>query len=524
MKVFRFLIIAIILSSFIFTSGTRAAAAPPPFYYRYVTDDGISSGDCPRNAPCELRYAIDDVALPEDIIIVHSGTYHSTIPSSELIFLDKTLTLKGSCEFDSSHPSICYPEEQNSILDAENAKRVFRIQGTGVEEVSIEGFTITRGLGTDPAPCFSTINGCGGGINAYNLEKLTLKNNYIWANRAGSTDGVGGGLYAQNINHLVVDNNTIIFNQATDNGPGWGGGAMVFGSGGPHAVEFTNNLFYDNEISTANTTSNSGGSIFIYQSNNIQIIGNAFEYNNWIHQNVDLQGTSIFLFQNTGFFIEENTFTNDWGTSVVSVLDGGTSYNSIARNKWWNNSVYRNIELQGQVNVDIINNFLGRQLLAPLSRGGSSTLIDIEGTSSDDRVDAGIYFNTFGAANFGIDIGSYADVNIFSNIFTDLTDPIQYTGSSSSYIIDTNLFHNYDVLGLDPSDYVNSVYADPRLVDVANGDFHLLPNSGAIDKVFVSDFDRDIDGNPRPIGLGAIPYDLGADEFAWRDYMPLISK
>jgi len=504
--------------------GEKVEAQRIPLY-RYVVPGGsTSSTDCVRTDPCDLRYAIDVVAQPHDILIVHSGTYTSALPSEDLIFIDKSLTLWGSCEFDTSTPFICYPELQNSNLDGENAKRVIRIDGEfGYEEVVITGFTIMRGIGTAPAPCISTgIDGCGGGINAHNIEKLTLMNNYIWANQAGLTNGVGGGLYADAINHVLVEDNIFIFNQATNTGSGWGGGALVFNSGGPHAVEFRDNLFDDNEISTENHPSaNAGGSLFIYLSNNVQIEENTFRYNNTIHKNADQMGTSIFLYQNTGFFIEGNTFMDDWGSSVVYVLGSNTNYSSITRNKWWNNLVYRNLELSGIVNVVIENNFLGRQLLTTSSRGGSSTLIYVEGDNATNRVSADIFFNTFAAANYGVDVGDYADVHLSANIFTELTEGILLSGTTSTHTISDNLFYSnvtYNTLG---SPYY---YEDPLLVDVANGDFHVMPNSGAIDKVTAVDFDIDIDGGHRPIGPGATPFDVGADEFAWPTYLPIMMK
>lgn len=59
-----------------------------------------------------------------------------------------------------------------------------------------------------------------------------------------------------------------------------------------------------------------------------------------------------------------------------------------------------------------------------------------------------------------------------------------------------------------------NVYAEPGFVAPSAGDYHLAPGSAAIDTGVVSGAGRDIDGEPRPMGVG---YDLGADEF-----MPLL--
>ena len=110
---------------------------------------------------------------------------------------------------------------------------------------------------------------------------------------------------------------------------------------------------------------------------------------------------------------------------------------------------------------------------------------------------------------------------IRDSIFTELTEGILLSGTTSTHTISDNLFYNnttYNTLGSP------HYYEDPLLVNVANGDFHLLPGSGAIDKVTAVDFDIDIDGGHRPIGPGTTPYDLGADEFAWPTYLPIMMK
>ena len=178
-----------------------------------------------------------------------------------------------------------------------------------------------------------------------------------------------------------------------------------------------------------------------------------------------------------------------------------------------------NLDLQGELNVDIFNNFLGRQLLVPESRGGASTLIISEGGSTSAQVQAKILFNTFAGANYGVDVGEYSDLVIYNNIFTELTDAFLLSGTTSTIEIDNNLFHNnvsYNTIGTSP------IFEDPKLIDVGNGDFHILPGSGAIDTAIACDFDEDIDGDIRPIGLGPTPYDVGADEYQVINFLPLI--
>ena len=56
-----------------------------------------------------------------------------------------------------------------------------------------------------------------------------------------------------------------------------------------------------------------------------------------------------------------------------------------------------------------------------------------------------------------------------------------------------------------------NIWGDPDFVNPNAGDYHIGPGSAAIDAGVNAGVTSDIDGEPRPIGLG---YDLGADEFA----------
>ena len=88
-------------------------------------------------------------------------------------------------------------------------------------------------------------------------------------------------------------------------------------------------------------------------------------------------------------------------------------------------------------------------------------------------------------------------------------------------LINNNLY--YHTSNGDGS-HTNPIYNDPKLVDVANGDFHIQLGSGAIDKAYAEDFNIDIDGEGRPVGIGVTPYDLGADEYQTHLYLPLIIR
>jgi uncharacterized repeat protein (TIGR01451 family) len=54
-----------------------------------------------------------------------------------------------------------------------------------------------------------------------------------------------------------------------------------------------------------------------------------------------------------------------------------------------------------------------------------------------------------------------------------------------------------------------NVWGAPAFVDPKNGDYHIRPDSAAVDAGVISAVTSDIDGQPRPYGPG---YDIGADE------------
>jgi hypothetical protein len=73
----------------------------------------------------------------------------------------------------------------------------------------------------------------------------------------------------------------------------------------------------------------------------------------------------------------------------------------------------------------------------------------------------------------------------------------------------TNLTHTGDVWG------------DPAFADPENDDYHIGSASAARDAGVDAGLTEDIDGDPRPGGAG---YDIGADEFRSKIYLPLVMR
>jgi hypothetical protein len=220
--------------------------------------------------------------------------------------------------------------------------------------------------------------------------------------------------------------------------------------------------------------------------------------------------------------MQGNDFQDDWGISVVHLngLEGPVTNGWITQNTFFDNLVNINIDINGPVTVDIVNNFLGRQMTV---RGGQSANIYLVGDALAGNNDVDVFFNTLAAADFGIQVDHDSELTVYGNIFTELNiEAIDlYSIVDVTTTIDTNLFFHNTSIGTVGS---NPIYADPMLADPINGDFHLLPGSGAIDSAAATDFDVDIDGDHRPVGFGSTPYDLGADEFCYSTWLPLVIK
>lgn len=66
-----------------------------------------------------------------------------------------------------------------------------------------------------------------------------------------------------------------------------------------------------------------------------------------------------------------------------------------------------------------------------------------------------------------------------------------------------------------------NLWGSPAFVNPDGGDYHITAASAARDAGVNAGVSVDIDGDPRPVGAG---YDIGADEWALRVYLPLVLR
>jgi photosystem II stability/assembly factor-like uncharacterized protein len=113
----------------------------------------------------------------------------------------------------------------------------------------------------------------------------------------------------------------------------------------------------------------------------------------------------------------------------------------------------------------------------------------------------------------GVWLNPYATAALVNNILTGYSTGITNTAPASSAVTaDHNLFWNSS----DPIVGAGALMVDPLL----DANQHLTPASPARDAGATAGVTTDYDGDPRPID----GYDIGADEFVLRCYLPLLLK
>jgi len=120
----------------------------------------------------------------------------------------------------------------------------------------------------------------------------------------------------------------------------------------------------------------------------------------------------------------------------------------------------------------------------------------------------------------------FATLTLTNNIITGHTTGIYaYPDSNTSVVAATHsLFYDNDanIGGATITSTDEITGSDPLFLNAAGGNFHLLPNSPAIDTgTPIPWLTTDIDGDPRPLPAGG-NLDIGADEADWLSvYLPL---
>jgi len=496
--------------------GGRATglAAPPMTHIRYVAQGGNdATNDCSDSSnPCaSIQHAVDQ-AYSGDEVRVAGGNFSGTqvithtygYTYTQVVFIDKALTLRGGYSMSNWEQSDM--QKNPTVIDANGSGRGITIIDTEGDVVAVESLTITNGdytgLGNPPGTsnmkCSSTEN-CGGGLYVYN-SAVYLRNLLITGNTAGSVNSEGGGIYFWSARDALIDSVTVSDNSATG-----GGGLAVIYQYWPVIIR---NSKFEN-----NASDNGGGGIFLRANIN-----------------------RLFTIEDS--VIRDNKASSGEGGGIKARLSNDGLMLQMERVYLQNNqadgrgfAIY--LDAAGDVTPTVkLNNLIltGNQRIAGTLDTPEDAVISVTPpftnlivdmahiTAADNPVESFLYTEpSYNKDKFVSITLSNTLLSGFVNAFSakELSDTeVTIRHDHSLFYEVTNVDNN---LGGSPTfETLNLSWGDPKL----KFDYHLAPDSPAIDAGMETSVLDDIDRNLRPYGSAP---DIGADEWVQvYFYLPLI--
>ena len=474
--------------TYILTSSTLAACAAT-LVLLWLVGGGLSAHAAPASelhvCPAGCTYssiqAAVDAANPGDVIKVAQGTYTdvhnvailntATFTATQIAAITKSVTIRGG--YTTTNWTTPYPITQPTTLDAQGQGRVLVISGDITP--TIEGVRITGGDAAGLGGCFAF--DAGGGVYIVNASAV-ISGNLVYSNTAE----MGGGLFLYG-SPATLDGNTVTSN-AVDR---QGGGVHLYDSD----ATLSDNAICDNE------GGGEGGGVYIFESDNALLTGNT------VDGNTCYNGAGVFLYQSSAT-LSSNGITGNVGSGRGAGLYFANSDATLT------NTVVADNQASIAGNGLHIHYSTIRLLHTTIARNGSASL-----AAASSAAGSGV--NVIGL-EWG---GNYYPSTVFmtNTIIVSHTVGITVELGSTATLAST-LWHgnSTDWGGAGTINQSGDHSGDPAFA--ADG-CHLTAASAAIDKGVDAGVTTDIDGETRPWGAG---YDIGADEFLKRIYLPLVLR
>jgi len=487
-----------------------------------VTPDGL--GDAPT-----IQAAVDSSAAG-DSILVAQGTFH------ENVVLEPARILVGSWDATFSESGL---EVFTTIIDGDSLSSCIQADFGGVEDAVglVEGFLLRHGAGT-------LVSGTrrGGGIYSVGLQRLkrcTLEENiadegggaYMSGNNPlidnvkvyGNAGNYGGGAYVHGavqstIRNSIVQGNGYAYQLALafagaglyltgksclvdsvecvgNYGPAYANdvaGAGIYSVCASLTVR--NSRITDNQSEPGSGAFLAGGGIYAQ---------NLVAMNTTISRNKCIYGAGGGIYAGTCLLIDCEITDNlanggegfGSGGGVVA-LEAAEVVRCLIRGNWCaglvtavGGGIYANA-------LTIRNSIVAGNTLSEVSAPTRGAGIYAQSLDAANLVVSGNSFNTVDipGAGGGIFIGEMGSGTIRSSIFS-FNGPYGTNGGvivGNVQSISNLFFDNYSVLFAGGTvDSSGHIHADPLVANVADGDYHLLLNSPAIDQGDPADFDPD---------------------------------
>jgi hypothetical protein len=540
--------------------------ANPDILYVSATDP-----TCAGHSPCytTIQAAVDAAADGHEIRVA-AGTYTGINHYGDLaqvVYISKSVTIRGGYPNAFTEPPD--PEAHITTLNAQGLGRVMYI--TGDVTTTIEGLRITAGNAAELGGVSKGRGDAGGGVFIISAT-ATIRKNLLIANTADEGGGLylvfsnatlsdntvntntayhdgagaklelsvatltdntvsfntsrgwGGGLMLAESNAMLADN-TVSLNTA--DGPGGGlclsrSSAMLSdniislnkgGGGGGVYLGLSSNVTFTNNTVFSNVSSHEGGGVFLHWSdatlsNNIISSNTAYAYNGGgvylLWSNATL--TNNVVISNTAYHHGGGLFLA-WSNSA---LNGNTVIANMAAGQggglcllWWSDAMLSN---------NVVADNQARSTGGGLHIEGSSPQLRHTTIARNRGGDGSGIYTTSRQPH-----GPCSIVGLTNTILVSHSVGITVTAGNTvtlqATLWGTNTWANATDWGGKGTITTNTLNyrGNPAFVDPDAGDYHIGPDSAAIDAGVDVGLTTDIDGQPRPIGAG---FDIGADEYS----------